>query len=114
MQLDIIFTAPHPDDVEIGCGGTVAKLAQQGYQVGIVHLTDGEPTPRGDPATRRKEWQAAAEVLGVRVVEMLGLPNRELMDTPAARYALATLLRKYRPTTLVCMAGTVYPGAKNR
>ena len=105
MELDIVFTAPHPDDVELGCGETVAKLAKQGYRVGMVHLTDGEPTPRGTPATREKEWWAAAEVLGAQVVEMLGLPNRELMDGPPARYALATVLRKYRPTTLVCMAG---------
>jgi bacillithiol biosynthesis deacetylase BshB1 len=105
MQLDIVFSAPHPDDVEIGCGGTVAKLVRLGYKVGIVHLTDGEPTPRGTPKTRRKEWLAAAEVLGAQVVEMLGLANRELMDGPAARYALATVLRKYRPGTLVCMAG---------
>lgn len=104
-RLDIIFTAPHPDDIEIGCGGTVALLVQQGYRVGLVHLTNGEPTPRGEPETRIQEARAAAEVLGVAVCEILALPNRELMDMPAARYALATQLRRYRPKIMVTMAG---------
>ena len=51
-ELDIIFAAPHPDDLEIGCGGTIALLVEQGYRVGMVHLTSGEPTPRGTPETR--------------------------------------------------------------
>ena len=110
MQLDIVFTAPHPDDIEIGMGGTVAKLVKQGYKVGLLHMTTGEPTPRGTLETREKERNAAAEVLGVQVCEMLDLPNRELMDGPAARYALATALRKYRPKIMVCMAGRT-PGA---
>ena len=103
--LDIVFTAPHPDDVEIGMGGTVAKMVQLGYRVGILHMTNGEPTPRGTPETRLKEMHAAAEVLGVHACDMLGLTNRELMDGPPARYALATALRKYRPKILVGMAG---------
>ena len=84
-QLDIVFTAPHPDDLEIGMGGTIAKMVQLGYRVGMIHMTTGEPTPRGTPETREKERRAAAEVLGVQVCDMLGLPNRELMDSPAAR-----------------------------
>jgi bacillithiol biosynthesis deacetylase BshB1 len=109
-QLDIVFTAPHPDDTEIGSGGTVAKLVKLGHRVGIFHLTNGEPTPRGNPETRMKEMRAAAEVLGVQVCEMLGLPNRLLMDSPEARFALATALRKYRPRIMVAMAGRT-PGA---
>ena len=109
-KLDVLFAAPHPDDLEITCGGTIALLVEQGYQVGIVHLTNGEPTPRGTPETRESEWKAAAEILGVQVVEMLGLTNRELMDDPKPRYALATTLRKYRPKVLVGMAGRT-PGA---
>lgn len=105
IKLDIVFTAPHPDDIEIGSGGTVAKLVAQGYKVGLLHLTSGEPTPRGTPEIRAREMQAAGEVLGAQVVEMLGLPNRELMDGPTARYALATALRKYRPKIMVAMAG---------
>ena len=104
-HLDIVFTAPHPDDIEIGMGGTVAKLVDQGYRVGMIHMTSGEPTPRGTPATREKEMKAAAEVLGVHVCEMLGLPNRVLMDGPEARFTLATALRRHRPKVLVGMAG---------
>jgi LmbE family N-acetylglucosaminyl deacetylase len=103
--LDIIFTAPHPDDLEIGMGGTIAKLVKLGHRVGMVHLTNGEPTPRGTPETRVNEMEKAAGILGVQVCEMLGLPNRMLMDNPEARFALATVLRRYRPRVLVGMAG---------
>ena len=65
-QLDVIAVGAHPDDCEIGCGGTLAKLANQGLRVGIVDLTDGEPTPLcDDPAIRIAEANAAAEKLGV-------------------------------------------------
>lgn len=104
-QLDIVFTAPHPDDLEITMGGTIAKLVHQGYRVGMLHMTIGEPTPRGTPETRRKELSAAAEVLGVQVCEVLDLPNRVLMDGPDARYVLGTALRRYRPKIVVTMAG---------
>ena len=104
-QLDIVFTAPHPDDLEIGMGGTIARLVKLGYRVGMVHMTSGEPTPRGTEETRMKEMEASAKVLGVAACDMLGLPNRELMDCPENRFALATALRKYRPKILVGMAG---------
>lgn len=104
-QLDILFTSPHPDDLEIGCGGTIALLVDQGHKVGMVHMTNGEPTPRGTPEKRVAEARKAADILGVQVMEILDLPNRELMDGPAARYALAAAVRKYRPRILVGMAG---------
>lgn len=109
-RLDVVFTAPHPDDLEIGCGGTIAALVEMGYRVGMVHMTNGEPTPRGTVESRIKEARAAAEVLGAQVCEILDLTNRELMDGPPARYALATVLRKYQPPILVGMAGRT-PGA---
>jgi len=104
-SLDIIFAMPHPDDVEITCGGTIAKLVKLGYRVGVLHMTDGEPTPRGSPETRAEELAEAARILGVSRVETLKLPNRELMDCPAARYAVATVFRRYRPRVVVGMAG---------
>jgi LmbE family N-acetylglucosaminyl deacetylase len=103
--LDILFTAPHPDDLEIGCGGTIALMVKQGYRVGMVHMTNGEPTPLGDPETRLKEMRAAGDILGATVCEMVGLTNRVLMDGPEARYALASVVRKYRPRILVGIAG---------
>ena len=104
-ELDIVFTAAHPDDLEIGMGGTIAGLAKQGYRVGMLYMTDGEPTPRGTPETRAAETRAAADILDARVAHTLPLPNRELMDTPEARYAVGTFLRRHRPKALVGMAG---------
>ncbi|HQE43099.1 MAG TPA: PIG-L family deacetylase [Phycisphaerae bacterium] len=103
--LDIVFTAPHPDDLEIGCGGAIALLVEQGYRVGMIHMTNGEPTPRGTVETRMAEARKAAEILGVAHMEILPLPNRELMDGPPARYALATVLRRFKPRILVGLAG---------
>ena len=108
--LDIVFAMPHPDDVEITCGGTIAKLIQLGHQVGVLHMTNGEPTPRGTPQERARESAAAAEILGVRHIATLPLTNRELMDGPPARYAVATVLRRWRPKIVVGMAGRT-PGA---
>src|SRR5580704_6782701 len=97
-QLDVIAVGAHPDDVEIACGGTLAKLVKQGYQVGIVDLTDGEPTPASPgPEVRLAEAKKAAEALGVHVRVHLDLPNRRLFDTFEARVILAKEFRKYRP-----------------
>jgi N-acetylglucosamine malate deacetylase 1 len=104
-HLDIVFAAPHPDDLEIGCGGTIASLVKQGYRVGMVHLTNGEPTPRGSVEKRMAEARTAADILGAQVLEVLPLTNRELLDTTATRYALATVLRRHRPRVLVGIAG---------
>src|SRR5207244_7220820 len=88
-QLDVIAVGAHPDDVEIACGGTLAKLVRQGYRVGIVDLTDGEPTPHSPgPEARAAEADAAAKKLGVHVRLQLGLPNRRLFDSFEARVAL--------------------------
>jgi bacillithiol biosynthesis deacetylase BshB1 len=108
--LDIIFAMPHPDDVEITCGGTIAKLVAQGYRVGVLHMTNGEPTPRGTPKVRARELAEASRILGVTSVETLELLNRELMDGPPARYAVATAFRRHRPKIVVGMAGRT-PGA---
>ena len=101
-QLDVIAVGAHPDDVEIACGGTLAKLVQQGYQVGIIDLTDGEPTPASPgPEVRLAEAQRAAEALGVQLRVTLDLPNRRLFDTFEARVALAKEFRKYRPKIII-------------
>ncbi len=105
QQVDVLFTAPHPDDLEIGMGGTIAKLVDQGYRVGMLHMTTGEPTPRGTLETRAAEASAAAKILGVQFCETLDLPNRELMDGPPARYKVATVIRRLKPSILVGMAG---------
>ena len=97
----------HPDDIEIACGGTLAKLAQQGYRVGIVDLTDGEPTPGSPgPEVRLAEASRAAEVLGVASRVTLDLPNRRLFDTFEARVALAKQFRKHRPRLVIGLGGS--------
>jgi len=96
-RLDVIAVGAHPDDVEIGCGGIVARLVQQGHKVGIVDLTDGEPTPGSPgPEVRLAEAAQAAKTLGAQRLT-LDLPNRRLFDTFDARVALAKVFRRFRP-----------------
>jgi LmbE family N-acetylglucosaminyl deacetylase len=101
-KLDVVAVGAHPDDVEIACGGTLAKLVGQGYQVGIVDLTDGEPTPGSPgPEVRLREAQEAARALGIQHRVVLELPNRRLFDSFETRVALAKEFRKYRPTVVI-------------
>ena len=96
----------HPDDVEIACGGTLARLASKGYNVGIVDLTDGEPTPLSPgPDVRMAEAAKAAAILGVKVRVNLNLPNRRLFDTFEVRVALGTVFRRYRPRIVIGFGG---------
>src|SRR5436305_419445 len=104
-RLDVLAVAPHPDDLEILCGGTLAKLVKQGYRVGIFDLTSGEPTPRGTLETRRREAEEARQILGVPVRVNVDLPNRVLMDGPENRFRLATEFRRYRPSVVMVAAG---------
>jgi LmbE family N-acetylglucosaminyl deacetylase len=105
-QLDVIAVGAHPDDVEIACGGTLARLARRGYRVGIVDLTDGEPTPRSPgPDVRLAESRRAAEILGVQFRETLPLPNRRLFDSFEARVALAKIFRRLRPHVVLGLTG---------
>lgn len=98
LQLDCIAVGAHPDDVEIACGGTLARLVQQGHKVGIIDLTDGEPTPLcPSPDVRLAEAEAAAAALGVHKRITLDLPNRRLFDSFEARVLLAKEFRRYRP-----------------
>jgi N-acetylglucosamine malate deacetylase 1 len=98
--LDYLVVAPHPDDAELGAGGTIALLLSQGARVGVLDLTDGEPTPHGNPETRRRETEAATAVLGLTWRANLGLPNRRLEADLDARARLAGALRQLRPRVL--------------
>ncbi len=102
----MVAVGAHPDDIEIACGGTLAKLVQQGCRVGIVDLTDGEPTPgSAGPEVRLAEARRAAEVLGVVSRTTLDLPNRRLMDGFEARVALAKEFRRRRPRLVIGLGG---------
>lgn len=100
MTCDVVCIGAHPDDVEIGMGATVAKMAGSGLRVALIDLTDGEPTPHGTPETRRAEAHEAARLLGVAERFTLSGPNRYLMDTVEARTELAETLRELRPRTM--------------
>jgi N-acetylglucosamine malate deacetylase 1 len=97
MDLDYLFVAPHPDDAELGAGGTIRLLRAQGARVGILDLTDGEPTPHGTPDLRRAETEAASSVLGIDWRGNLGLPNRSLENDLQSRARLAAMFRQLRP-----------------
>lgn len=96
---DAVCVGAHPDDVEIGMGGTVAKMTAAGLKVAIVDLTDGEPTPYGTPECRAVESAEAARLLGAER-RTLTQPNRYLFDTVEARTELAEVLREFRPRML--------------
>lgn len=96
-SLDCLAFGAHPDDVELGCGGTLALLARAGRRVGIVHLTRGEAGTRGTPDLRRQEAEAAAGILGAEAVEFLDLGDGRLSRDLEAEDRLIALLRRYRP-----------------
>jgi bacillithiol biosynthesis deacetylase BshB1 len=96
-MLDVLVVAPHPDDAELGLGGAILKLKSEGFSVGVLDLTSGEPTPFGSPEIRARETAAATEILGLDWRENLGLPNRRLEATIEARAKLAGVFRQTRP-----------------
>ena len=99
-MLDVLVVAPHPDDAELGMSGAILRLKDQGRSVGVLDLTDGEPTPLGSPEIRARETAAATEILGLDWRENLGLPNRCLEPTLEARAKLAGVFRQLRPRWL--------------
>ncbi len=99
-MLDVLVVAPHPDDAELGMAGAIMKMLAGGWRVGILDLTDGEPTPHGSPEIRARETAAASQVLGVTWRENLGLTNRRLEATMEARASLAGVIRRTRPRWL--------------
>ncbi len=101
MKLDLLAIAPHPDDVELTCGGTMLKMAQAGYRTGIVDLTRGETGTRGTPETRLKEAARAGKILGVKVRRNLGLPDAHLRVCDEYKAALAEVIRELEPRTVL-------------
>jgi N-acetylglucosamine malate deacetylase 1 len=94
-----LVIGPHPDDQELGMGGTIARLVEQGHEVHLVDMTTGEPTPLGSPEVRLCESAAAAKILGVRR-SPLGLVNREVVHDLASRHKLAAMIRVHKPYAL--------------
>ncbi len=100
QPLDVIVVAPHPDDAELGMGGTIVKLIRAGWNVGVLDLTSGEPTPHGSLELRAAETQQATQSLGLKWRFNLGLPNRSLEATLDNRRLLSEVFRLARPRWL--------------
>lgn len=100
MELDLLAIGAHPDDVELCCGGTLAKAAKSGYKVGIIDLTGGELGTRGTGVIRAREAREAAKILGC-VRENARLPDGNIEINIANRLKLIKLYRKYRPKILL-------------
>src|ERR1035437_3463182 len=101
MKLDLLAIAAHPDDVELTCGGTLLKAAEQGYKTGILDLTAGEMGTRGTPETRLKESAKAARILRVAHRENLRLPDAHLEVNEEYKLAVARRIRALRPHTVI-------------
>jgi len=99
--LDVLAIAAHPDDVEQTCGGTLIRMAEQGYRTGVLDLTAGDMGTRGTPEVRIEESKRAAGHLLAAWRQNLGWPDARLENTMAARMTLAGLLRRVRPRTVI-------------
>ena len=99
--LDLFVVAPHPDDAEISVGGTIAASRRQNLRVGVLELTNGEPTPHGSLQIRKRETDASSEILNLNWRSNLNLPNRSLRPTLDARRQLAEVFRLLRPRIIL-------------
>lgn len=99
--VDILTIAAHPDDVELTCAGTLIRMGQQGYSVGLLDLTQGEMGTRGTPEIRAREAEAAAAVIGARWRESMNLGDARLTASIENRMAVAERIRAAKPRTVI-------------
>ena len=99
--VDVLTIAAHPDDIELTCAGTLIKMVDKGYSVGILDLTQGEMGTRGTPEIRAKEAEAARAVIGARFRERLNFGDSRLTASIENRFALAEKIRAARPKTVI-------------
>ncbi len=104
MKLDILAFGAHPDDVELGCGGTLAKEIANGKKVGLIDLTKGELGTRGTDLTRKEEATEAAKILGVAVRENLDLGDGFFTNDKEAQFKIIEMIRKYQPDIILSNA----------
>ena len=97
MKLDILVIAAHPDDAELGAGGTIINEVNRGKKVGILDLTRGEMGTRGTPETRAEEAKAASQILGVSMRDNVGLPDGFLENIREYQMRILPFIRKYKP-----------------
>lgn len=104
MKLDILAFGAHPDDVELGCGGTLAKEVSLGKKVGIIDLTRGELGTRGSVEIRKQESEDAAKILGISIRENLDMRDGFFVNDEVHQLQIIKMLRKYQPEIVICNA----------
>mgnify|MGYP001402037905 FL=1 len=106
MKVDVLVFGAHPDDVELGCGGTVIKLVEQGKKVAIIDLTRGELGTRGTAENRKEECENATKILGVAMRENMDFKDGFFKDDEKHKLALIKKIRKYCPEIVIANATT--------
>jgi bacillithiol biosynthesis deacetylase BshB1 len=104
MKLDILAFGAHPDDVELGCSGTIAKEISLGKKVGIIDLTRGELGTRGSVEIRNSESEAAAKILGISIRENLNMRDGFFLNDESHQLRIIEIIRKYKPEIVLCNA----------
>lgn len=104
MKLDILAFGAHPDDVELGCGGTIAKEISLGKKIGIIDLTRGELGTRGSAEIRDKEAADAAKILGISARENLAFRDGFFVNDETHQLEVIKMIRKYQPEIVLCNA----------
>ncbi len=104
MKLDILVFGAHPDDVELGCGATIAKEVSLGKKVGVVDLTRGELGSRGSAEIRDQEALKAAKILGLSVRENLNFADAFFVNDKTHQLEIVKMIRKYQPDIVLCNA----------
>lgn len=104
MKVDILAIGAHPDDVELGCGGTLAKLISEGKKVAIVDLTQGELGTRGTNVTRAQEAASATEILGISARENLKMKDGFILNSEEYQIQIVKMIRKYQPEIVLANA----------
>lgn len=106
IKLDILAFGAHPDDIELGCGGTLISHVKQGKKIGLVDLTLGELGTRGTPEIRLNEAAEAAKIIGAEIRENLRMPDGFFMNDEENRKKIIQIIRKYKPEIVLCNAPT--------
>lgn len=96
-EVDVMAIGAHPDDIELGCGGTLIKMREMGYSIVLVDMVRGEMATRGTIETRRAEAAEAARIIGAVARENLELQDGNIHLSPDAKYRVARVVREYRP-----------------
>jgi bacillithiol biosynthesis deacetylase BshB1 len=105
MNVDVLVIGAHPDDIELACGGTVAKLVKEGYKIALCDLTQGELGTRGTKEIRREEAQQAAKVLGVVARRNLQIPDGNVEVNKKNLFKIIMIIREFRPGLLIIPYG---------